>query len=843
MADPRTDARRHFARGMELIAEGKQLEGIEALEQAYRILPHPNVMYNIARAWLDAGYYDEAIESFRIYLESDPPDREEVLQMIRDIRARRDAALSAAAAPAPTPMPSLPSPRKRSIDQPEVSLRIQGRLDAIEDTLGTILRRLDELSGPAGRPPGPNQRVPDAGAGEEAISGAPAPDPYAAVVITSSRHDQSPLESPSAITVISGDAIRRSGARSIPEVLRRVPGVDVMAISPADRNLSIRGFNAPLANKVLVLVDGRSIYLDFIGATLWPLLSISLEDIERIEVIRGSGAALYGANAFSGVVNIITRNPGAADDRPEVRLGGGFPDQRNGVLRFSARRGATAWRASMGFDEIERWSIDVDDSRSDYVVLSPWPDDSVRVSRIDARVDHRVNRETTLSVSGGLSQGLTEFQAIGALRDFFVDGSYGYLRGDLGLPRGFALRSFWNHFDATASPWIQPVGGLDLRSHPISDVVDVELEWVHEGTWGVQQRLNAGLGYRYKGIQWEWLPEREREHHLSFFVQDEARLAPALAFTASLRLDRHPVLAAIRDAALFDRYALSPRGALIWSPKAGRSLRFTVANAFRTPTFLENYNHLDVPTSNASVLILNEGNPALLPERMLSSEIGYLHLDDSGAYEFEALAYLNRVEGLVELSEVEPWADPSTMALDDGHWYAGTTSYLNADSAYRALGLEVGARFYPVDGIDVYANYSISDIRPTTGESRDPVRTTSPHRFNAGLLAGFSGVSLGLDLHFSSAQTWELRSFDDEGQVVLTPYDLPAWVYVNARAAWTPPESRLEMAIVGRNLAAPFRAALITDERIMATPAGTHREYPLGQPIPFEVSGSLRYYF
>src|SRR5438093_456289 len=126
-------------------------------------------------------------------------------------------------------------------------------------------------------------------------------------VVTAGVHASSEAKAPASLTVISADEIRLTGASTIPEILRRVPGVDVAEMNPSDTNVSIRGFNRRIANKVLVLVDGRSVYQDFLGGTFWPLVDVAVPDIARIEVVRGPGSALYGANAFAGVVNIITR--------------------------------------------------------------------------------------------------------------------------------------------------------------------------------------------------------------------------------------------------------------------------------------------------------------------------------------------------------------------------------------------------------------------------------------------------------------------------------------------------------------------------------------------------------
>ena len=126
------------------------------------------------------------------------------------------------------------------------------------------------------------------------------------VVITAGRVGQPILESPSSITVLTREDIRRYGMTGLANILRNVQGVDVMSISASEQNVGIRGFNDLPSSKILSLFDSNPIYWEFYGLTTWGSLPVSLDEIERIEIIRGPGSALYGTNAFEGVINIIT---------------------------------------------------------------------------------------------------------------------------------------------------------------------------------------------------------------------------------------------------------------------------------------------------------------------------------------------------------------------------------------------------------------------------------------------------------------------------------------------------------------------------------------------------------
>src|SRR5579863_6904799 len=159
------------------------------------------------------------------------------------------------------------------------------------------------------------------------------------VQVTSvSKKEQKLAKTGAAIFVITQEDIRRSGATNIPDLLRMVPGVDVARVDHNNWAVSIRGFNDVYANKVLVLIDGRSVYHPAFSGVLWFAQDVPLEDIERIEVIRGPGGTVWGANAMNGVINIITKS---AKDTPGglIVAGGGSDSQGEGLVQYGGKIG------------------------------------------------------------------------------------------------------------------------------------------------------------------------------------------------------------------------------------------------------------------------------------------------------------------------------------------------------------------------------------------------------------------------------------------------------------------------------------------------------------------------
>jgi iron complex outermembrane receptor protein len=157
-------------------------------------------------------------------------------------------------------------------------------------------------------------------------------------VTSVSRQVSTVGRSPAAVFVITNEMIRRSGARSIPEILRMAPGVQVARIDASKWAISIRGFSGRFSNKLLVQIDGRSVYTPLFGGVFWDVQDVVLEDIERIEVIRGPGATVWGANAVNGIINIITKN---TTDTQGMLVQGGDGRTRfcNGALRRANRQG------------------------------------------------------------------------------------------------------------------------------------------------------------------------------------------------------------------------------------------------------------------------------------------------------------------------------------------------------------------------------------------------------------------------------------------------------------------------------------------------------------------------
>jgi iron complex outermembrane receptor protein len=432
------------------------------------------------------------------------------------------------------------------------------------------------------------------------------------VQVTSvSKKEQKLARTAAAVFVIGQEDIRRSGASTLPDVLRMAPGVNVAQINANTWAVSIRGFNSRYSDKVLVLVDGRSVYTPDWGGPYWDQLEMPLEDIDRIEVIRGPGASVWGANAVNGVINIITKSSQATQGGRGVASGGnhggGAGLQYGGVIPGAgtyraytqySRTGDSVqangssgddgwWRMHGGF----RWDWDFSpadtlmmegdlfsnrESQARYQFFTPSPTDVPFAQRFDATGGSLLSRWNH-TFAGGSD---TTFQA-------YYDT---YRRTDIGQPE--TLRTF----------------DLDFQHH-------LRAGGRHDIVWG--------LGFRAfesavpAGYQMAIHPPVQTDRLFSAFFQDEIHLASNLWLTAGAKVEHQS----------HADPGLEPSLRLAWTPTPRQTLWAAASQAIRQPTRAET----SVDGQNSSMpegpgFVVNtfiEGNPHLLPEQLRDYEAGY----------------------------------------------------------------------------------------------------------------------------------------------------------------------------------------------------------------------------
>jgi outer membrane receptor protein involved in Fe transport len=814
MADERLEARRHFRNGMSLISQGQFDRGIAELQEAYAIKPHPNVLFNIARAYMDAGRTAEALDWYRRYLTFNPPDSDGVRATI----ARLEAAQKAAEPPRTAePLPTPPAPGQKGVTAPDAQA-----MAALLERLEKAIARAESLPTAPGTPGPVTAEEPNEGTPVAPVSAADVGAvPYQESVVTASRRAQSSLEAPNATTVITDEDIRLSGATSLVELLRRVPGADVMSLGVGSANLSLRGFNQRIANKVLVLIDGRSEYQDFVGTTLWSSLPIGLEEIERIEVIRGPGSALYGANAMLGVVNIITRAPGTG---PRAQLHGtvGGGHTASGSFLSHGATGALRYRLSVGYGQADKWSRDFDDNRQDVVARAPSTEVGYRGARGNVATEYTFAPGLELGLSSGVHRFATELYPLGVLRNFFLDGINAYGKADAGLGP-VKLKAFWNHLQLEAGPQYEAIGHRTLVTTVTSHVFNGEALFSKGFELAGEHILNVGVEGRLKRLAWSYLgPELKEEFHAAAFVQDEWRPVRPLRLLASYRVDRHPLLNGGQPG-----LAHSPRVSAIFIPFEGHAFRASGASAFREPTLLESYTDLRIPAPGVpGASALTQGSLTLRPERLVAFELGYRGEAPTVGVDWDIALYQNTVKDLIGLSAVQrlPAGESYDAATDT--YLLGRSFFQNEEATYTSRGVEAGVSLAPVDGLGIKASAAFQKVT-AEGEADGqcgPCSQAPQLKLFGGLTYRTrSDLEFGVDASFTSGTTWIEREPNaaDPTRIDFIANPVTAYTTLNARVGYEVIKDRFTVAVVGSNL------------------AGSHTQHPLGNRIERRVYATL----
>jgi iron complex outermembrane receptor protein len=426
-----------------------------------------------------------------------------------------------------------------------------------------------------------------------------------------SKKEQKLSQAAAAVFVINQDDIRRSGATSIPDLLRMAPGVEVAQINANRWAVSIRGYNSAYANKVLVLIDGRSVYTGTFSGVIWDQVGMPLEDIERIEVIRGPGGSVWGANAVNGVINIVTKSSqetkggmlamGAGssvttDD--SIRYGGNLG--HSGSYRVFGRYSRTADFDSPGGDPGDAWDRKQGGFRTDWS-LSP---------------------RTSLMLEGDYYYNHGGQALTGSL----FPSQPGRLYQSGFFAQGGSLGTQWKHtLDSGAEESLQlnySAWDRTEQSTPVSDR-SLDIEYQNHFHIGSRHDLVAGIGYRrdtgtLNGAQWVWFaPPTRTDNLISGFFQDEIALGPAVRLTIGSKFEHNS----------YTGFEFEPTFRLAWAATPKSTLWAAANRAIAQPAqFATSIEAIvgSVPlNSSTTALVWLYGDPHLHAEEFRDLEFGY----------------------------------------------------------------------------------------------------------------------------------------------------------------------------------------------------------------------------
>jgi iron complex outermembrane receptor protein len=597
-------------------------------------------------------------------------------------------------------------------------------------------------------------------------------------VTSASKKEQSADEVASAIFVLTQEDIRRSGATSIPEALRLVPGVNVAQSTPNAWSVTARGFNGRFANKLLVLMDGRSVYTPLFAGTYWDAQDTLLEDIERIEVIRGPGATVWGANAVNGVINIITKS---AEDTHGLlaTTSAGNEERFNGGARWGGQVGDDFHYRAYG----KYFNRDGGQSAAGVGSEDDWD-----VGRFGFRTDWSPTENDRVTFQGDFHDGDVG-QVFSGVRD--LSGAMFTDEGGQEV-QGYNVLGRWSHtfsetMDASVQFYYDRVERFSAIIGEERDTLDLEFQ--HRIALPFNQELIWGGGYRYiqddirNSFNASLMPDSRHDDTFSFFVQDEIRFWDEKArLTFGTKIENND----------YTGWEYQPSVRLSVSPHEDHTFWGAVSRAIRVPSRAENdvlINSVVIPGTPTGcpppgglnpcppTLVNAAGNPSQDSERMYSFEAGWR------ARLFERLtldvaAFYSDYDYYTSVTDPMPnlMGPPGFLTL---------TSYIANGGKAQTHGVEVDMRADLLDWWRVIVGYSylhnrFNSITPShTGVVRSQMDLPFDLELDATLYLYGNVVSAGTG--FALAGT------------------IPSFERLDLRLGWRPTE-RVEVSLVGQNL-------------------------------------------
>jgi len=534
-------------------------------------------------------------------------------------------------------------------------------------------------------------------------------------VVSASKTAQRIGDAPAAVSVITAEDIRRSGATTILDVLRMAPGVDVLEPNRTEADVSIRGFNDIYSNKLLVMVDGRSIYQDFFGSVLWHLNPLPISSIKRIEIVRGPGSALYGANAFNGIINIITKTPeDLVKEHENVYVAHSTGDQTGDISEI---------RANGGNLKGLTFSVAAEHDHTDGIIGQDTDGNSrdrYTVPVITADFQQRLPTGF-LRIAAGSTNAKSDLAA----RYFTTDGHWTVSNATLTYDEDRTRNPIQIRMSASALRFGDEAGGGDLLEDVGSHTYDYEIQQQH--ALGPLHHLVYGASYRTYAVNSVLTgPDEHKQQLWGVYAEDEYHLASSTNLFAGLRVDHNSDYGS----------NASPRISLVHHLTTTQSMRLSYGSAFRAPTISDLFYNYSANYGNTPVQFL--GNSNLSPEHIHSFEAGYRSDQKDG---FAGVnVFYNRITGLLDWvpTQFEP-SPPNPPGI------VTEFTRMNVSNAH-ALGFELEGERRLSRKLTAQLNYSFQDV----GKSNDqPVDFSPKHKINLGLKGEFvPGLSGWLAVHY-----------------------------------------------------------------------------------------------
>jgi iron complex outermembrane receptor protein len=597
-------------------------------------------------------------------------------------------------------------------------------------------------------------------------------------VTSVSKKDQALFKAGAAVFVITQEDIRRSGAVNIPDLLRMVPGVNVARVDANTWAISIRGFNTRYSDKVLVLIDGRSVYTPSFSGVYWDQQDVPLEDIERIEVIRGPGGTVWGANAMNGVINIITKSS-TSTKGGLLTAGTGTEENAQGLIQYGGRLGhAGTYRVFSKYSNTGTSTLANGDQGAD----------SWHRFHGGFRSDWDLTQRDSVTVQGDLFQAregqtlttvlANQLPTIATFDDrISVDSGNLMGRWNHTLKNGsdFSLQIYHDRFNR-----------LDQAINETLSTEDVDFQ--HHLTIGSRHDIVWGLGFRRyndaltPGYDVVFNPPEKTDNLYSTFIQDEIKLAKSLSFTIGSKVEHNP----------YSGLDWEPSAQVVWTPTDHQAIWLSASQAVRQPSRMDStiqYDITTIPLDNNSFGVLTlMGNPKTGAEQLRDYEIGY-RAQAAKRLSIDVAAFRSYYQNLETSEPGAPFAGDTP-----GPPHYVFPLYVNNMACARSYGGEIFANW------DVTGHWRVSPGMSFLHMNviKDPASQDSTVQGTAGdtperefQIRSFVKLRRNLD--------WDTSAYF-VGQ--LSEDGIPAYTRVDMRLGWRIGES-LELSLVGQNLLTP----------------------------------------